>query len=107
MPSLPPIDATTPTTIPAVPAKVYDRWLATDIHITTTDINGPYSVAANMARARLLPDGVTFELSPVDPQVTLSVPDVTTAAQTDANLAQAMFYINASLISQGQSQGKL
>jgi hypothetical protein len=89
MAGLPVIAAPDPTTLPAVPERVYDRYVLLELRVSGPDPNQPIVAIATLQKQRLLPDGST-ELSPTDGPIHLRIDDVMKEAATDADLAQVM-----------------
>lgn len=107
MPSLPIIEATVPQQTPAIPAKVYDTWVITQVSINSVDAGrNLYSCSATLSKALVRQDG-TKELSPTADPVTLFIPDVYALAGTDADLATVMGAIVLYVIKYGTQQGAL
>jgi hypothetical protein len=101
MADLPVISATTPTTIPPVDEKVYDRWWMSELRVSANDPNSPIVTIAKLQKSRSV-NGVT-ELSPVDNPVYIRIDDTLSAATTDANLAQVVGTILAYVAGYGQA----
>ncbi len=80
-----PIDAPTPTNVPASDAKVYDKYWMKHFAIMANDPTGKVVVTAILHKAREVA-GV-WELSPVDGDVIVRVNDLDAAITADPTMA--------------------
>lgn len=81
-----PIDAPTPTNVPASEAKVYDKYWLKSFNIMAGDPERKVTVQAVLQKARMLEDG-SFELSPYDDPITIRVNDFYAAAESDPSMS--------------------
>lgn len=107
MRTLPLIDATTPTEVPAAPAKTYDRWVVTSVMFNAGDpSSGKYAATANLSKAFNKGDQ-TLEISTVDEPVQLVIPDIFALASEDPELVAVMIQLIQYIGKYGVAQGKL
>lgn len=108
---LPIIPATTATEaeVPVAETQtvIYDRWWQSEMGINARDPNGLVNAIAMMTKGRKLEDG-TWELS-TDPNdvVYISINDIFTLAETDAEVAHAIGAVLALVVRFGTEQCKL
>jgi len=79
-----PIDAPTPTEVPASDAKVYDKFWLKHFSIIANDPAKKVIVTAVFQKTRV--ENGVWELSPVDDDVTVRVNDFDAAAVADPSL---------------------
>ena|ERR1051326_3641618 len=102
---LPVIQAATPVSTQPVPAKTYNQWFLTMLHVDALDASKQkYQAVANLSLGLQNADG-SVELDPSTPQATLTIPDLYAAAATDADLANVMGAIVLYLIKLGKAEG--
>ena len=80
-----PIDAPTPTNVPASDAKVYDKYWLKYFSIMANDPTKKVTVTAILRKARQL-EGGAWELSEVDDDVVIRLNDFDAASQADPSL---------------------
>lgn len=88
MAEIPYVPSKTPTVLPAVKERTYDRFWIRRIIIDAENPSDPVVAIAKLHKGRMI-DDVT-ELSPVDEPVYLRIDNVFATASEDADLATAM-----------------
>jgi hypothetical protein len=83
---LPIVAAPVVTTVPPVPAKAFDQYHVSEIHVVCPDPNGPTLGKVVLRKGLVDPATGAWELSPTDDPVTLVKPSLGAAARTDPDL---------------------
>ncbi len=105
--ALPVIPASTPTVVPPVAQKTYDRYWLSNVTIDGTNPNTAVEAVAVLQKARVDQNTGAWELSPNDQPVTLAIGDVLQAAANDPDLANVVGGLLAYLVKLGTARGVL
>lgn len=101
-----PIDAKTPTEVPASEAKVYDKYWLKHFVIMANDPSKKIRVTATLQKALVDKDG-NWELSPVDDDVVIRVADFDSIAGENNALTKIKEDLLNVIKAVGMSQNKL
>lgn len=102
---MPDIEATTPVEIPAVPAKVYDKWVVDRLVFEGDGITRPLAAEAFLLPGHRKEDG-TWDVYPGGRR-NIFIPDVWALIPTRPDFAEALVLVQAALESYGKEQGIL
>jgi hypothetical protein len=102
---MPDIEATTPVEIPAVPAKVYDKWVVERLVFEGDGITRPLAAEAFLLPGHRKEDG-TWDVYPGG-RKNIFIPDVWALIPTRPDFAEALVLVQAALESYGKEQGIL
>jgi hypothetical protein len=98
----PVIPASNPTNQAAQGAVVYNSWWISQLSVQAQNPNGPVRVVAILKKYATVSGQIVF--SPTDQPVTLVMPDLFGAANTDVALASAVDALITQVQAYGQSQ---
>lgn len=102
---MPDIEATSPVEVPAVPAKVYDKWVVERLVFEGDGITRPLAAEAFMLPARKDADG-NWDVYPGG-RKNIFIADLWALVPTRPDFAQALVQVQAALESYGKEQGIL
>jgi hypothetical protein len=102
---MPDIEATLPVEVPAVPAKVYDKWVVERLVFEGDGISRPLAAEAFMVPGHRKEDS-TWELYP-EGRKNIFIPDVWAILPERPDFAAALVAVQEALESYGKEKGIL
>lgn len=101
------IPATNPTVLPAIPERVYDRWVIVEVLIAGTGTSeDPVRGQVRFRQYREMPGGA-MDFAPPGAEAILLEPDLHALAAGDPEVAAALEAFRHAAVKQAQAQGLL